>query len=126
MGRPRIYETAEELEAAINEYFDGLSGEDGKESPPSMSGLARAIGFSSRQSLNDYEKDDRFSYLIKAARLDIETYWECRLAGTSPTGAIFWLKNHAGYKDAHEVTGKDGGPIGFRFVNPVGETSTGT
>lgn len=36
-----------------------------------------------------------------------------QLSGPSVTAAIFWLKTKAGWKEtqAHELTGKDGGPI---------------
>jgi hypothetical protein len=75
--------------------------------PPTMNGLAYALGFVSRQSLTDYEERDAFSYPIKRAKLRMKQYWEARLNGPSPAGAIFWMKNHDGMVDKteHEVTG---------------------
>jgi len=123
MARPRKYNTTEELEEAISAYFEKNKQDN---LIPTVSGLALELGFCSRQSLHDYEKDERFSYLIKKARLSIELYWENRLAGNVPTGAIFWLKNHAGYTDKQEISGPDKGPIGFRFVDVpnTGEAKT--
>lgn len=121
MGRPRKYENADEMGKAIDAYFESLKGVDDKpDKIPTVAGLALKLGFSSRQSLNDYEKDERFSYLIKKARLTIENEWEQMLQKQSCTGAIFWLKNHSGYVDKHEqeISGKNGEAIGFRFVDP--------
>ena len=119
MARPRIYGNAEELESAIEKYFDSLIGEEVTR-PPTMAGLAHYLGFESRQSLYAYEKDERFSYNIKRAKLAIETWYEERMAGNSPTGAIFWLKNHAGYTDKQEISGAEDKPfrLSIEYVNP--------
>lgn len=119
MGRPRKYDSEEELEEAIAKYFESLTDHEVPH-PPTMAGLAYALGFASRQSLYDSEKDERFSYTIKRARLLIEGWYEERMSGNSPTGAIFWLKNHAGYTDKQDISlgGKEGEPLGFRFVDP--------
>lgn len=117
MGRPRMYETEEELDEAIEKYFRCLKVADGSLITPTMSGLAIDLGFSSRQSLNDYEKDERFSYLIKRARLRIENIWEQMLTKQSCTGAIFWLKNHAGYTDKQEISGPNNGPIEIMSID---------
>lgn len=114
MGRPAKYAEAEAFEAKVNEYFNGLLDDPERPQPPTMAGLALHLGYTSRQSLYDAEKKkDEFSYIIKRARLKIEGYWETRLAGNSPTGAIFWLKNHSGYNDktTQELTGADGSKL---------------
>ena len=37
--------------------------------------------------------------------------------GTTPTGAIFWLKNHAGYTDKQETTIEGGDkPVTIKVV----------
>ena len=114
MGRPRIYDNAEDIDAAIDEYFSGLNNGD-MPKPPTMAGLAYALGFESRQSLYAYEKDGRFSYSIKRAKLAIEIWYEERMSGNSPTGAIFWLKNHAGYTDKQEISGNDDKPFSLKI-----------
>lgn len=109
LGRPPVYSTAEELSLKIEEFF---------EAPPTrkvvtngvpvdmpvitMSGLAFHLGFASRQSLYDYEKNEDFSYIIKRARLFIESEYEGRLHQSNPTGSIFALKN-MGWSDKQEL-----------------------
>lgn len=117
MGRPREYETVEGIDEAIQAYFNSLIAEDGTRRPPTMAGLSYALGFTSRQSLYDYGKEDRFSYVIKRARLLIEDYHESRMSGNSPTGSIFWLKNHAGYTDKTEISGPNSGPIEIMSID---------
>ena len=112
MGRPRIYNTDEELQSSVDEYFIYIQGErkevEGKEEvtryaePPTITGLALFLGFDSRQSFYDYENNTEFSYTIKRARLRIESEYEKSLSRNSPTGAIFALKN-MGWKDKTEV-----------------------
>lgn len=95
-GRPLKYKDSEELEIAIQEYFDN----DPKN--PTVTGLAYHLGFASRQSLYDYEDRPNFSYTIKRAVLFIESKHESMLYTNSPTGSIFWLKNR-GWKDKTET-----------------------
>jgi hypothetical protein len=97
MARPRIYETAEELQKEVDRYFDSTP-----QSEIAISGLAYHLGFADRQSLYDYEKDDRFSCIIKRARLRVELAYEWRLNSNTCTGAIFALKN-MGWRDRQEV-----------------------
>ena len=44
--------------------------------PPTVSGLARYLGFQSRQSMYDYKGRDQFSYAIKETMLRIEEFAE--------------------------------------------------
>lgn len=108
-GRPRKYETAEALEQAIEDYFNPvvstkINTKCGPEElpaiterelnpNPTITGLALHLGFESRQSFYDYEKEGEFSYAIKRARLTIESKYEEKLYGQACTGAIFALKN---------------------------------
>lgn len=100
------FETDDQLSQAIESYFSTRD----KDNPPTISGLALHLGFVSRQSFYDYEKNPAHSYTIKRARLAIEDCYEQRLHASNPTGAIFALKNF-GWKDTQEITGKDGGPL---------------
>jgi hypothetical protein len=86
-GRPLKYKTVEELEEAIDAYF--------QENPinPSVVELALHLGFSSRQSMYDYQGREEFSYTIKKAVSIVESIHEKRLFESSCTGSIFWLKN---------------------------------
>ncbi len=86
-GRPLKYKTPEELETAIDKYFlDNLEA-------PTISGLAHYLGFTSRQSIYDYKENQKFSYIIKRAVLNIESKHESNLYTHGSAGSIFWLKN---------------------------------
>lgn len=99
-GRPRVYENPEELQGAVDAYFLQIKAD---KEPATVTGLAIALGFESRQSIYDYEQDEQFSYIIKSARLRVECEYEKRLStAPSPTGAIFALKN-MGWKDKAEM-----------------------
>jgi hypothetical protein len=113
-GRPPIFETADQLEQAIDNYFrTGVKKRKviiGK-SPnaqiveievPTITGLCYHIGFESRQSFYDYEERDEFSYTIKRARLFIEVEYEEQLTTGNTVGAIFALKN-MGWRDKTET-----------------------
>ena len=121
IGRPPNFERVEEIQNSIDEYFVYIEGEfhlvtvspkegepykekvwDRPPEYPSITGLAFYLGFASRQSLYDYEERGDFSYTIKRARLKIEASYEQGLNRTSPTGAIFALKNF-GWTDRSEV-----------------------
>ena len=52
-GRPALFETPEQLEGAIQAYFDKQIENKGI---ITVSGLAYALGFASRQSLQDYKE----------------------------------------------------------------------
>lgn len=97
MGRPRVYEKADELELAVEDYFNRTP-----QNEITITGLALHLGFESRQSFYDYEKNDEFSYIIKRSRLRVELAYEWRLNSNACTGAIFALKN-MGWRDKTEV-----------------------
>ena len=128
-GRPPAYDSPDAMQADIEEYFLGcgnkpisfVNQKTGETEyardkngavcfqtiPPTMNGLAYALGFTSRQSLFDYEQKEAFAYIVKRAKLRMKQHWEERLDGASPAGAIFWMKNHDGLVDKleHEMTG---------------------
>lgn len=108
-GRPSKFKTVDDLEDMIDWYFfDSLYDSCGMPRPIqrhiSISGLALYLGFADRQSIQDYNKRDEFSFTIKRARLVIESYLEEKLMGTNVTGVIFNLKNNYGWKDTKDVT----------------------
>ena len=117
-GRPPKYETPEEMQEVIDQYFsrDGNAyiemGDDAKMYAPTVSGLALELGLS-RQALLDYQKKDAFLDTIKRAKQKIELALEQRLYGNAVTGTIFNLKNNFGWKDQkqQEITGPDGSPV---------------
>jgi len=98
-GRPAKYQTEVALSKKIEQYFASL---EEIESKATITGLAYFLGFESRQSLYDYEKDGEFSYTIKKARLKIESVYEQNLHSCNATGSIFALKNF-GWTDKSEI-----------------------
>lgn len=104
-GRPRMFNTPEELQLKIDEYFKTgvktrtvIIGKAPNQQAielevPTITGLTLFLGFESRQSFYDYEEQDGFSYTIKRARLFIECEYEEQLQIGNVAGAIFALKN---------------------------------
>lgn len=105
-GRPRKYSTPEEFEEKVYEYQRHCL--ESKE-PVTWTGLALFMGFSSRQSINEYKKYDGFSDAVRKAQTFVEYHYELRLNGSQPTGAIFALKN-MGWTDkvVTDMTSSDG------------------
>lgn len=112
-GRPPKYETAAELQAAVDAYFDSCQGHyrrddsggyvldrsgrpilDGA-APLTMTGLQIALGFRSRQSLVDYRGRREFSDIIQRARLRVEQYAEERLFDRDGYAGAAWVLSTA-------------------------------
>lgn len=108
VGRPLKFKTVEELEKAIQAYFDEVAQDFQKDAngiihqaPLTITGLALALD-TSRKVLMEYEERDEYSNTVKRAKTVVENYAEKRLFGSNATGAIFALKNF-GWKDKNEV-----------------------
>lgn len=121
-GRPIKYETPEEFNEKVEQYFEYVQGEyhwecqtneEGKEEDVkvwdrmpeaiTITGLCLFMGFESRQSFYDYEKREGFSYSIKRARLRVENHYESTAQyAKTPTFQIFALKN-LGWSDKQEI-----------------------
>lgn len=96
-GIPK-YDDPDELQKVIDAYFELC------EDTLTITGLALACGFCSRQSMYDYEKKEKFAYIIKKARLRIENFYELKLLDKKHTGgACFALKN-MGWSDEQHHT----------------------
>ena len=98
-GRPPKYKTPEDMYLVIDAYFENC---DSNNKPYTIAGLALALDMST-QALRDYQEKDQFLGIIKKAKQRVENSFEERLTGGSAAGSIFWLKNHAGYKDKQEI-----------------------
>lgn len=111
-GRPRIYQSVEELDEAIESYFNP----DGKKlDKPTVTGLALHLGFADKTTLYEYRDRPEYSYSIKRALTMIEQYHELGLTENNFGGRIFALKN-MGWKDKVETgftdsQGKDVSPV---------------
>jgi len=96
-GRPPKYETVEDMQTAIDAYFDKC---DTEGIPYTLGELAYGIGLS-RQGMLEYSRKDAFSDLIKRARERVGAQYERMLVSGkgSTVGLIFTLKNGFGWKD---------------------------
>jgi hypothetical protein len=102
-GRPPLFESSIQMSEKITQYFQNhlpyeIETDEGElktvyPGPITITGLCLYLGFESRQSFYDYEEKKEFSYIIKRARLVIESMYEEYLQSKNPTGSIFALKN---------------------------------
>ena len=101
-GRPPYYSTVEEMEEAIERYFEEA---DAKKWPYTIPDLAYALGFTSRQSLLNYQNKSIFVDTIKRAKLRIEGQRARQLVQGHGmvAGHIFDLKNNFGWRDQQEL-----------------------
>lgn len=122
-GRPPAYKTVAEMQKVIDKYFEDCNGEyitddDGnlmtdkhgkpvktKERPLTITGLALALGFTTRQALLNYEGRADFVDTIKKAKSRIEQYAEERLFDKDGVnGAKFNLSNNfKGWSDKQQI-----------------------
>lgn len=109
-GRPRLFDSPEQMEERIEAYF--LSDEA---NPPTIAGLCFFLGFSERHALSQYEQYDGFSATVKRARLRIEQDRSERLLTKEKftPGLIFDLKNNHGWRDNLDLNhgGQEGNPV---------------
>lgn len=121
-GRPPKYKNVEEIEDKIEQYFKSCEGEplrdaDGNpmldkwqnpiminQKPPTITGLALALGFASRQALLNYQAKKEFNDTITRAKSRVEEYAESRLFDRDGSnGAQFSLRNNfKGWNETEE------------------------
>lgn len=113
VGRPPKYKSKEEIEEKIEQYFKDCEGhpltdDEGKpvynkwgypiiidKKPPTVTGLALALGFTSRLDLLRYQGKREFCNTITRAKSRVEQYAEERLFDKDGTsGAQFSLRNN--------------------------------
>ncbi|MED4229483.1 terminase small subunit [Neobacillus cucumis] len=100
-GRPLKFQSVEEMQEAILNYFAEC---DKNDIPYTVTGLALALD-TSRKVLIEYQGKDEFSNTIKRAKLMCENYAERHLfvGKSGVTGAIFSLKNNYGWVDQQVI-----------------------
>ena len=123
VGRPPMYKTAEEIQEKIDAYFEECKGEilfdsDGNPMvdkygnlirvgvrPLTITGLALALGFTSRRALLNYQGKEEFVHTITRAKAKVEQYAEERLFDKDgANGAKFSLANNFdGWKEKKEI-----------------------
>lgn len=123
-GKPPYYRSARSMQKKIDEYFALCAGEqmcdiDGEPlftdkgypiykvlpKPPTVTGLALALGFTSRQALLNYQAKDEFVDTITRAKSRCEEYAESRLFDKDgANGAKFSLANNfEGWREKQDV-----------------------
>jgi hypothetical protein len=104
LGFYPMYQSAEAMEFAIDAYFIRIEEE---KRPPTLAGLALALGFKSTKSLKAYEdKGDDYAHVVEVARTRVEE-WKNELllkGGTQTSGVIFDLKNNHGWAEKTQST----------------------
>ncbi len=123
VGAPPMYKTVEEMQIKIDEYFKSCEGRvltdsDGNvmldkysrpivldSRPLTVTGLALALGFNSRQALLNYQAKKEFNDTILRAKARIEQYAEERLFDKDgANGAKFSLANNFdGWKEKQQI-----------------------
>lgn len=104
VGRPRLYASPEDFDQRVLEYQEYCK--ETKE-PVTWTGLALFLGFSSRQSIDEYLKYEGFSDSVKRAKTFVEWHYEMKLHGNTPSGSIFALKNFGWADKASEEAPKE-------------------
>lgn len=136
MARPLKYKSKEELQVAIDNYFKSCSGtmltdEDGQpvlnkygeavfinQKPPTVTGLALALGFNSRQALLNYQGRKEFNDTITRAKAFCEEYAESRLFDRDGSnGAKFSLTNN--FKGWREKPEEQADNTGVTIIDDV-------
>lgn len=126
-GHPRIYKNPQQLAKEVNAYFKYILGEfktekkrvwdDEKEKrvmkevttcirpaePATITGLVLYLGFAHRQSLDDYEKLNEYSDIIRRARTRVANAYEQKLHEGKAQGPMFALKNINGWRDNQDI-----------------------
>lgn len=129
-GRKPKYADPAEMQAAIDAYFRACEGElllneDGEpvldkqglpvrvhEKPPTVSGLALALGLSSRKSLLNYQGRKKFADTVRRARLRVEEYNETRLYDKDGRqGAEFSLCHNFRWTEEEPETERNAGGV---------------
>ena len=136
-GRPRKYQSTKAMQKAIDQYFEDCKGhpltftdpKTGEERlmldkrgqpiivemrPPTVTGLALALGLSGRQSLLNYSEREEFLDTITRAKAKVEEYAEMRLFDKDgANGAKFSLANNFGWSEKQEIgiSGKEDKPF---------------
>ena len=123
IGRPPVFTSKEEMQKKIDEYFNECEGkplidDEGEiikdkygepvmkgKKPLTITGLALALGFNSRQSLLNYQEKDEFMDTIMRAKAKVEQYAEERLYDKDgANGAKFSLANNFdGWREKQQI-----------------------
>ena len=125
VGKPPYYKNKKDMQEVIDAYFADclerpILDDDGKAitdkygkpifypaKPPTITGLALALGFNSRQALLNYQAKPEFHDTITRAKSRVEEYAEQMLyAPGAANGAKFNLSNNfEGWAEKQQIQG---------------------
>jgi hypothetical protein len=111
-GRPLKYQSIEELQAAIDDYFTSTPEKDW-----TWTGLALHLD-TSRETLREYKERPEYVDSLKKALLKVEGSYEKDLKRDGKAGTIFALKNF-GWHDRQEI--KHELPANFLNIDPLAD-----
>lgn len=138
VGRPPKFKSAAEIQELIDEYFKSCKGEplmvndepffdkNGNPilinaRPPTVTGLALALGFHSRQSLLNYQAKKEFMDTITRAKMRVEEYCETRLFDRDgQRGAEFNLRYNFRWAQEEKGADENEGESGVVMIPEVG------
>lgn len=143
MGRHPMYKSKEEIQEKIDKYFEECEGKvledkDGNpilnkyggviimgSKPPTVTGLALALGFTSRQALLNYQDKEEFVDTITRAKSRVEQYAEERLFDRDGShGAQFSLRNNfKGWKSKDIEETEDASTVDDGFMEALNATA---
>jgi hypothetical protein len=136
-GRPPLYKSAEEMQKVIDKYFKDCDGEMllNKQGEPvfdkygqpvfihvkplTVTGLALALGFTSRQAILNYQDKQEFVDTVTRAKARVEQYTESRLFDRDGAmGAKFSLANNfKEWRDKQDI--EHSGAVGVSIVDDI-------
>lgn len=121
-GAPRKWKSVKAMQEAIDAYFKDCEGtpfidDNGfvvrdkygvpiiiNAKPPTITGLALALGFTGRQALIDYQARPEFADTVTRAKARCEEYAEARLYDRDgANGAKFSLSCNFGWREVSET-----------------------
>lgn len=136
IGRPKKWTDPGKMQKKIDEYFESCKGtpllDDDipvlnkfgepiilNAKPPTVAGLACYLGMDSRQTLLNYQKDEKFAYVITKAKTRIEAYLEESLMNrNAQRGAEFNLRCNFRWNDRMDEFNDDGEETGVVMIAP--------
>lgn len=130
-GAPRKWKSVKAMQTAIDAYFVACEGTPLLDAhgapavdkygvpiilnahPPTITGLALALGFTGRQALLDYQARPEFTDTVTRAKARCEAYAEARLYDRDgANGAKFSLACNFGWRQPEKPNnGEDGGGV---------------
>jgi hypothetical protein len=144
-GRKPKYTSAAQIEEKIEQYFTDCQGHPYRDPetgeyvfdkhgqpiildscPPTVTGLALALGFTNRMDLLRYQAKAEFTEVITKAKSRVEAYTEARLFDRDgANGARFSLQCNFKWGEDQKKDAESAGPV-VRIVCDIPRTTPGT